>query len=229
MTYRLGAIDPGGYDGGEPGGYAGDPGTMPWEGWEEQDWWELAADTIADWLGFGENEPCWGYSPNAAANPCPGTPDYYAVYRALQRCPEEDIQLISHRLRSAHAGQQHPGPRHREAMLRRQGACIPQITKAILGGGDCVNSKYPDFPDWFRQLVATYGYPGDDVLDPGQGDPTTPPGDEPEPEPWTPTDPGQPTEPGAGPTVTRGRTMLGLLLAGGIGLLLVPKLLDGEG
>lgn len=229
MAYDY--VDPGGYDG-PGGGWTGDPGTSPeypWEGWEEEDWFTMAWNTVSDWLGFGENEPCWGYSRDAVRDPCPGTPDFYAIYRALQRAPEADIEKISTQLRRAHAGEQHPGPRHRKAMLRDQGRCIPYIAKAIMGGGDCKNSKYPDFPDYFRALVAEYGYPGEDVLEPGEGDPTQ---TEPtEPGPWTPEpgDPGTgpiyPGGPGTGPAPAGGGRAVGALLAGGVALLLVPRLL----
>ncbi len=99
--------------------------------------------------------PCWGgYNNHPQISPCPNTPDYAAVARAVSRAPDATIgKLIGYLL----GGNDGRGPKTRAELLRPE--CLPHWTKAVLGGKDCRASRYPEAPAFLRSMVATYGGP----------------------------------------------------------------------
>lgn len=98
---------------------------------------------------------CWTrYENRPFGEPCPDTPNYDAVARAMARAPDPAIAKIIAYLLGANAGS---GPKSRADLQRPE--CIPFWVKAILGGKGCVASKYPEAPAWFLGIVETYGAP----------------------------------------------------------------------
>lgn len=168
------------YTGGSP--YGGGPGIptgptlpggiqLPPFDWDSApDWWELGQQAKEIWEqtvgGSGGGGAPWsGYDNRPFTQPCPGTPSYDAVARAVAAAPQPAIDQLIQYLRDANQGK---GPKTRAELAKPQG--IPYWTKAILGGKGCVASKFPEAPDWFRSFVAEYGAPQDPGdTEPGSG------------------------------------------------------------
>lgn len=105
--------------------------------------------------GDAGGDHCWTrYGNRPFAEPCPNTPNYDAVARAVARAPDPDINKIIGYLLGGNAGS---GPKSRAELQRPE--CIPFWVKAILGGKGCVASKYPEAPAWFLGVVKAYGAP----------------------------------------------------------------------
>lgn len=116
-------------------------------------WWQLVPTVITAYQQVS-GERCWtGYNRKSEI-PCPDTPSYDAVARAIQRAPESEVQKVINFLLSANFGR---GPKSRAELL--EPGCLPKWVKAILGGADCRASKFPEAPVHFRNLVRTYGAP----------------------------------------------------------------------
>ncbi len=179
------------YFGDTPGGSQ----PLPNRGGE---WWRMIPEVWKVWEqvtgGDSGGSSCWtGYSVRPFSEPCPDTPDYDAVARAVERAPDSDISKLIGYLLTANSGR---GPKSRGALLRAE--CLPFWVKAILGGKGCVASKYPEAPAWFLAMVRTYGAPGSEAdFVPGSG-----------------------IKPGA-----FGGGAMAPLVAGGLALLFLPKLL----
>lgn len=132
------------------------------------EWWRMIPEVWSAWEGMtggdsGSNA-CWtGYANQPFSEPCPETPDYDAVARAVEHAPDSDISKLIGYLLTANSGK---GPKSKGALLRSE--CLPFWVKAILGGKGCVASKYPEAPAWFLTMVRTYGAPRvEDDLYPG--------------------------------------------------------------
>lgn len=125
------------------------------EGKEWYDWSPWVADQIASIGDKISGVSCWrGYSNQGLKYPCPNTPNFEAVLRAVERAPDSEIQQIIQYLKRAKDGR---GPSNRQELMEVK--CLPKWVKALLGGGDCQASKFPEAPIWFRDFVATYGAP----------------------------------------------------------------------
>lgn len=184
---------PGGFDPGGPGGYPTGggtvssplnlfgfelPGGLSWD--QVRGWLDLAEDAKELWErivsegGGGlrwSGRYCEGRNP--VADPCPGTPDFEAIYRAVKAMPEADIQWILHGLGSIKEG---PAPASRADLLDRPN--LPTWVCGIMGGHDCAHTTSgarqawpePYFPPdvHFAELVAEYGAPT--IFSGGPGD-----------------------------------------------------------
>lgn len=139
--------------GGDPtAGTPGDEYTLPEEIGE---WYELGQETADLWSRLTGSSHCWrGYGNRPFAEPCPGTPSYDAVARAVARAPQADIDKLIGYLRGGNDGR---GPKSRAEL--QDPKCLPFWVKAVLGGKGCVNSKYPNAPTWFKDFVVAYGAP----------------------------------------------------------------------
>lgn len=140
---------------------------------EGEDWWTGLVDVgveygpqVWDAVTGGDigGEACWtGYANRAITEPCPGTPDYQMVKRAVERAPGAEIAILIAYLMGGARGK---GPKTRAQLARPE--CIPFWTKAILGGKGCIASTFPDAPDWFLEFVVKFGQPtAEDAEDPG--------------------------------------------------------------
>lgn len=138
----------------EPGAYETTDPTVPEE---VEDWIELGQRTLSIYEKISGISHCWrGYGNRPNKEPCPNTPNYDAVIRAVRRGPQTDIdQIITYLLQ----GNDGRGPKSRAELADPK--CVPFWTKAILGGKGCVNSRFPEAPDWFRAFVRAYGAPQD--------------------------------------------------------------------
>lgn len=122
-------------------------------------WWQQAvsfaiqaASTFED---NSDSTACWTrYNNRPFLEPCPNTPNYDAVVRAVTRGPQADIDKIVRYLLTTNQGS---GPRNRADLARPE--CVPFWVKAILGGKGCVASTYPEAPGWFIQFVKDWGTP----------------------------------------------------------------------
>lgn len=147
---------------------------------------------------------CWTrYDNRPFSEPCPNTPNYDAVVRAVTRAPEADIAKIISYLLTTNSGS---GPKTRAELQRPE--CVPFWVKALMGGKGCVASTYPEAPGWFVTFVQTYGAPAN----------------------TTDTQPGSAWLPGSTGSSATGQAPTSILplLAAGLSIWFVPKLL-GKG
>lgn len=127
------------------------------------EWIELAPAVVDAWNAFS-GEPsgssgCWaGYDNRPLTQPCPGTPSFDAIYRAVETAPDSQIQKLVAYLKGGNQGK---GPRTRAELMKKE--CLPNWAKAIMGGKGCVASTYPEAPAWFRNFVGTYGAPKEEA------------------------------------------------------------------
>lgn len=141
-----------------PSGSSSSMSFLP-EGYSWADVLQLAPDVVSAWNevtgGDSGGSSCWsGYNNRPFTEPCPDTPDYDWVARAVERMPDADIRKLVSYLVGANYGK---GPKTRDQLARRE--CLPFWVKAILGGKGCVASTYPEAPSWFKEKVAQYGAP----------------------------------------------------------------------
>lgn len=151
--YHFPGGDPAGFQ--LPGGFE----LPPFEWGAAGDWLELGQETLQVYGSITGGDTgggaCWtGYDNRPFTEPCPGTPDYDAVLRAVKRAPQAAIDTLTRYLREGNYGK---GPRSREGLMRVE--CVPYWVKAVLGGKGCVASTFPEAPRWFRQFVEQYGAP----------------------------------------------------------------------
>ena len=100
---------------------------------------------------------CWdGYDNNAYLDPCPNTPNYDWVKRAVETAPDSGIRVLIGYLLGANSGK---GPKKRSQLA--EPFCLPFWVKAVLGGKGCVASTYPEAPEWFLRFVQVYGEPAE--------------------------------------------------------------------
>lgn len=191
-----------------PGGYT-EPGQEepPGEGdsgipEDIASWMELTEEAQSLWERISGSSHCWrGYGNRPFKEPCPDTPSYDAIRRAVDRAPDAEIDTLVQYLLRGNDGR---GPKNRQDLLRPN--CIPFWTKAILGGKGCVNSRFPEAPEWFRAFVRTYGAP----LTPQE------------------TQPGSSLPPASIPEgVVEAGKSLAPLIAAGLAVLLIPRMLGG--
>ncbi len=136
------------------------------------EWWRMIPEVWEIWEGVTGGDTggkkCWtGYSVRPFSEPCPDTPDYDAVMRAVERAPDADVNRLIDYLLDANSGR---GPKSKAALLRPE--CVPFWVKAILGGKGCIASKFPEAPAFFLAMVRTYGAPGSEAdLYPGSSIP----------------------------------------------------------
>lgn len=121
-------------------------------------WWAAIPAVIKTYqtiTGGDSGGHCWTrYGNRPFSEPCPNTPNYDAVIRAVTRAPQADILQIVNYLLTTNQGS---GPRTREELQRPE--CVPFWVKALMGGKGCVASTYPEAPGWFLDFVQTYGAP----------------------------------------------------------------------
>ncbi len=173
--YNTG-FSPGLPGGGFPGGQQVNQFTVPGTNHEismpsnVEEWLKLAGDAWRKYQEFTDEGgagggACWDYNFSGVGIPCAGSPDYDSVIKAMVAAPQHVIDEICQKLRKSWSGK---GPNSREELL--QPGCVPYWVRGILGGNDCVNKRYPDFPDWFRGIVQKYGlYDVDDLVPVGGG------------------------------------------------------------
>lgn len=121
-------------------------------------WWQAIPAVVSTWKNFTGGDSgghCWTrYGNRPFAEPCPNTPNYDAVVRAVKRAPEGEIGKLIGYLLGANQGS---GPKSRAELSNPE--CVPFWVKAILGGKGCKASKYPEAPRWFLEFVKSYGAP----------------------------------------------------------------------
>jgi len=118
--------------------------------------WQVALTTAgkAAWDAYQGQGQCWtGYN-KKMEEVCPGTPDYDAVARAVQKASDAEIKAIIGVLKATNSGR---GPSSRSDLLKPE--CLPNWVKAMMGGGDCRASKIPEQPQMLLDLVERYGAP----------------------------------------------------------------------
>lgn len=170
---------PGGFPGGgPPGGVVTSPldipglPSIPGLDWGSiRDWLDLGQRAVDLWNDIVAGEGgglMWtgryteGRDP--VNNPCPGTPSFDAVYRAVARMPQADVNWLLAGLGAA----QGPTPQNRGDLLNKPN--LPFWVMGVMGGKDCQHSTEgarlawpePYFPPnaHFVELVAQYGGPG---------------------------------------------------------------------
>ena len=214
MSYAPGGFAPPGYypGGGFGGGFgSGVPGaitspldlpglpSLPNIDWGAvKEWIDLAEGVMDAYRAVNtSSDSLWGHRPYAEVRPfevCPGTPAFDAVERAVRTMPAGDVAWIVQSLRAGNEGK---GPADRAQLADPR--TLPNWVKAVMGGTDCENKRFPDMPQRFVGLVAQYGGPGEQ-------------------------EPGVPGDFPSGPTLSAGG---GWLLAGLAAAFIVPRLLRG--
>jgi hypothetical protein len=130
----------------------------PYEENSGSGWWSWAESTASYVAGLfsGKGESgCWvGYANRPLLEPCPGTPNFDAVIRAVQRAPQSEIDLLIQYLKASNSGR---GPNSRDELANP--ACVPNWVKAMMGGKGCVASKFPHYPAWLIGFVQRHGAP----------------------------------------------------------------------
>lgn len=125
-------------------------------------WWDTAVNTAvtvanaySNYSGGSGASHCWtGYDVRPFLEPCPDTPNYDAVARAVARAPDTEIAKITGLLLAANGGR---GPKSRADLARPE--CIPFWVKAMLGGKGCQATKFPEAPGMLLNFVKYYGGP----------------------------------------------------------------------
>lgn len=137
---------------------------------------------VANWIGLGQRaidlwndivesgggglrwsgRYCEGRDP--VNDPCPGTPDFDAIWRAVSHMPQDDVDWLLHGLGSVREG---PAPASRLDLLDKPN--LPSWVCGVMGGQDCAHTTAgaraawpePYFPPdrHFVELVAEYGAP----------------------------------------------------------------------
>jgi len=139
-------------------------GTLPGEnGSSETTLWDQGValiPTVIDlWNTFTGGDSgavgCWdGYDNYPYLEPCPNTPNYDWVKRAVETAPDAEIRVLVGYLLGANGGR---GPKNRAQLADPK--CLPFWVKAVLGGKGCVASTYPEAPRWFIAFVQANGAP----------------------------------------------------------------------